>query len=93
MCLAGGMGAKIEGCPDDIPSFAFLFGEDQGRYLIAVPEARAGEIFEAAKSAKVTIRIIGSTGGDSLTFGENIAIPLPDLASKYGEWFAQFMDG
>ena len=39
MALAGGIGVRLSTGPRDIPGHAFWFGEDQGRYVLAVPDA------------------------------------------------------
>ena len=39
MAMAGGVGARVFTHPRDIPGHAFWFGEDQARYLLAVPDA------------------------------------------------------
>src|SRR5262249_5564778 len=39
MAMAGGTGARIFTGPRDIPGHAYWFGEDQGRYVLAVPDA------------------------------------------------------
>ncbi len=44
MAMAGGRGVALDPPPSDLPRHAWLFGEDQARYLIetAEPDARAG---------------------------------------------------
>ena len=41
MALAGGVGARLFTHPRDVPGHAFWFGEDQARYLVAVPDSAA----------------------------------------------------
>ena len=38
MAMASGIGARMMTHPRDIPGHAFWFGEDQARYLVAVPD-------------------------------------------------------
>ncbi len=38
MAMASGVGARMMTHPRDIPGHAFWFGEDQARYLVAVPD-------------------------------------------------------
>ena len=37
--MASGVGARLSTGPRDIPGHAFWFGEDQGRYLLAVADS------------------------------------------------------
>ncbi len=36
--MASGVGARLSTHPRDIPGHAFWFGEDQARYIVAVPD-------------------------------------------------------
>ena len=44
MAMAGGIGAMITAAPHDMPLHAFLFGEDQGRYILALDTDQAADI-------------------------------------------------
>ena len=54
----GGMGAKLEAAPG-MPAHAWLFGEDQGRYVLTASPAATPAIEAAARSAGVELRRIG----------------------------------
>ena len=41
MAMAGGTGARLAAGPAGLPAHGWWFGEDQGRYLLAVPDAGA----------------------------------------------------
>jgi phosphoribosylformylglycinamidine synthase len=68
-----------------------LFGEDQGRYLIACNFDQAEALMMAAGQAGVTITSVGKFTGDSVKFGKSEA-PLAELKALYrgsfGETFA-----
>ena len=87
MALAGGIGAALGG-PGDA---AWLFGEDQGRYVVAAPEA--GPVLSAARAAGVPAAAIGRSGGGSLTCAGAGAIPLRDLRAAHERWLPSFMAG
>ena len=77
MALAGGLGARIEAPerrPARPPLHAWLFGEDQARYIVTAPEAAA--ILDAAEAAG-SRRSIGTTGGDALTLASEGAHHIP----------------
>ncbi|NWG46748.1 MAG: phosphoribosylformylglycinamidine synthase subunit PurL [Alphaproteobacteria bacterium] len=97
MALAGRKGAhvRLEGLP--CPLHAFLFGEDQARYVIACPADGADAVVEAAKAARVPLRRLGTVGGTSLVFEtegmDPVSIALPVLEAAHRGWFPKFIDG
>lgn len=88
MCLAGNMGASIS-LPSVIPAHAFLFGEDQGRYLVAT--AAAPKVLEAATKSGVTALILGQSGGDSLKLDKLGIISVDELRQAHESWLPGFM--
>ena len=92
MALAGGIGAAIS-VPADLPAHAFLFGEDQARFILTAAPAEARAIQGEAKAAGVACEIIGRTGSDTLTLGGAPAILLRDLERSFEGWLPDFMAG
>jgi phosphoribosylformylglycinamidine synthase II len=82
MAEAAGQGLWIE--RGDIP---FLFGEDQARYLLAVPQEALAGLEEAAEAAGVALALVGQFGGDTVCLGADAA-PLADLSKTYRGAFA-----
>ncbi len=74
MALASGIGADLEALPER--DAGWLFGEDQGRYLLAVAPGRLEALLAAAAKAGVLARRVGTTGGGALTLGGGDAISL-----------------
>ncbi len=77
MAEAAGLGVSI-----DAGETAFLFGEDQARYLVAVRQADLAPLTAAAKAADVPLALVGQFGGDRIAFGHSTA-PLADLSRLY----------
>ena len=77
MADAADMGLRID--QDDI---AFLFGEDQARYLVACDYDQADALFVAAGQAGVTAQTLGKFGGTTLSFGDDSA-EMSDLQALY----------
>ena len=77
MAEASGIGVTLD---DDDP--ARLFGEDQARYLLAVPEDAAGGLLEKAAAAGIRAKVVGRLGGDMVTFGAASA-PRSNLSILY----------
>ncbi len=90
MALASGIGAEIVP-PDGVDALAWLFGEDQGRYLVALPAA-AG-LVERAAAAGVPAAVIGRTAGAALTVSGHGHISLASLKQAHEAWFPRFMAG
>ncbi len=94
MALAGGLGATIR-VPDGlgIAPVAWLFGEDQARYLMAAEPATLAEIRRCAAAEGVPIAPIGRTGGDALTVSGMAAISLQELRTAHEGWLPRYMSG
>jgi phosphoribosylformylglycinamidine synthase II len=91
MAIAGRLGAVVE--PVEGVAHGFLFGEDQGRYVVTVRAADTAAIVNEAKSAGVAILRVGTTGGDALTLPGEAPILVADLAAASESWFPAFMAG
>jgi phosphoribosylformylglycinamidine synthase len=89
MALLGSIGAEISLPTTGIPAFAWLFGEDQSRYITttSAPE----EVLAAANSAGVPAIMIGTTGGPQLTVGDSNSISLSELRHAHESWFPEYM--
>jgi phosphoribosylformylglycinamidine synthase len=64
-----------------------LFGEDQGRYLIACNFDQAEALMTAAGAAGVVMQAVGKFGGSEVSFG-TVSAPLADLKALYHSSFA-----
>ena len=59
-----------------------LFGEDQGRYLLAVTEAAAAALMAAAGEAGIDLAMVGQFGGETVRLGRDEA-PMARLSALY----------
>ncbi|MDJ0609955.1 MAG: phosphoribosylformylglycinamidine synthase subunit PurL [Kiloniellales bacterium] len=91
MALAGGLGARVDppAGPGNPSILAWLFGEDQARYIIAVSDA--GGVLARAEAAGVPVGVIGVTGGESLILPGGAPISLADLARVHEDWLPGYM--
>ena len=91
MALAGNIGARID-LPEGLPSSAhWLFGEDQGRYVVATTTPE--KVLERAQSANVPAMTLGQTGGTSLTVTGERPISLNELRDIHEGWLPRYMAG
>jgi phosphoribosylformylglycinamidine synthase len=79
-------GARV-GVKIDAAEIAFLFGEDQARYLVALPQSGLAALTAAAKAAGVPVALVGQFGGTTVTLGTDSA-PMADLSALYRSAFA-----
>ena len=89
MVMASGNGATLSAAPDGVVPHGFWFGEDQGRYVLAVADADA--TLKAAKAANVPARLLGHAGGPSLTLGGDEPISVITLKEAHERFFAEWM--
>jgi phosphoribosylformylglycinamidine synthase len=82
MAEAAGVGVHL-----DAGDMATLFGEDQGRYLIACNFDQAEALMIAAGRAGVPLSSVGRFTGDTVRMGRSEA-PLTELAALYRGAFA-----
>ena len=91
MALAAGIGATVE-LPGDVPAHAFLFGEDQGRYLLAVPSDEVEAVLARAAADGVPCLRLGATGGSGLRLGAGVEpVGLDVLRAAHEGWMPTFM--
>ena len=81
MADRAGCGLTIEG-----GNAAVLFGEDQGRYLLAVDPSETPGLLADAETAGVRATRVGGLGGASISFG-TVSAPLEDLSTLYRSGF------
>lgn len=93
MAMAGGLGVTVEALPAGLPSHAALFGEDQGRYLMALSEVEALAVRQDAAAAGVPTIRIGTVGGTALRLPGERAISIAELVTAHERWFPAFMAG
>ncbi|KQT57228.1 phosphoribosylformylglycinamidine synthase [Methylobacterium sp. Leaf456] len=92
MAMAGGIGATLPAVPDGaLPPHAYLFGEDQGRYLIALPAEAAADLLYSASAQGIDAATIGIVGGDGLVLPGEESISVADLKAAHEDWFPAYM--
>ena len=96
MAMAGDIGATVTDVEGNDPILTF-FGEDQGRYLVALnldpqgPEIAA--LWEEAEASGIFAPWIGSTGGTMLNLGGAKPVSVATLKDAHESWFPSFMEG
>jgi phosphoribosylformylglycinamidine synthase subunit PurL len=94
MALAGGIGVAMIAPDGDnacLRSPGWLFGEDQGRYIVAAPAGQAEQVADRAAEQGFDIINLGAIGGDQLTLGNGRAISLTRLKAVHEHWLPSYM--
>jgi phosphoribosylformylglycinamidine synthase len=89
MAMAGNTGVRLSAHPRDIPGHAFWFGEDQGRYVLAVPDFAM--VLRAAEAANIPAMRLGTSGGRDLTLPDGATISVDDLRKAHERFFPTWM--
>ncbi len=90
MAMAGLTGVRLFTGPREIPGHAYWFGEDQGRYVLAVPDA--GALVRAAEAAGLSAVRIGTSGGQDLTLPDGGTISVRALRAAHERFFPSWME-
>ncbi|WP_022727178.1 phosphoribosylformylglycinamidine synthase subunit PurL [Fodinicurvata sediminis] len=88
MALAGNLGLSLE-ARGARTTAAWLFAEDQARYVVVTNEKEA--VLEAAGKADIKAEVIGRTGGDSLKLSSGQHISLEELREGHENWLDRYM--
>ena len=89
MALAGGVGAYLTAFDGAGPRV--LFGEDQGRYVLAVRPDVAATVQEKAKAAGVPVTVLGETRGTALSGRGGDIVSLKRLREANESWLPDYM--
>nr|MEA2798215.1 phosphoribosylformylglycinamidine synthase subunit PurL [Phenylobacterium sp.] len=88
MALAARVGAQLL-VDEELPAHAWLFGEDQARYLIATPAPDA--LLAAAEASGVPARIVGEAGGEVVARPGLFSLDLDRLRTAHEGWMPGYM--
>ena len=91
MALAGGRGAALPAVPEGLAAHAYLFGEDQARYLLAVDPETVADLLYSASAQGIPAGVIGVTGTDRLTLPRGESIAVADLRDAHEGWLPAYM--
>jgi phosphoribosylformylglycinamidine synthase len=89
MAMAGGVGAVLLPAPEGSVPHAWWFGEDQGRYVLAVADGAA--LLARMAGSGVPARRIGRTGGEELTLAGAFSISVEGLRAANAAWLPGLM--
>lgn len=91
MVIKAEKGIKIK-LSDTLPHHVELFGEDQGRYLLAVKPDALGTLEVFAQKSAVSLMKLGKVENNKLDIDGVFALSISDLTQAYENWFPEFME-
>jgi phosphoribosylformylglycinamidine synthase len=96
MALAGGVGVAFT-FQGDLSDAEEMFGEEQGRYLVALSPAAVSKFEKAAAAANIEYLSFAEFGGDAIagitSTGKKLKVPLATLRAAHEGWLPNYMNG
>ncbi len=89
MAMKSGLGADIKDLSGELPLHAWLFGEDQARYLVTT--TAPDRLIQAAEAAGLTATNIGMVQGQDLTIEGAGRISVKGLTDAHEGWMPEYM--
>ncbi|MCI4666300.1 MAG: phosphoribosylformylglycinamidine synthase subunit PurL [Neomegalonema sp.] len=90
MALASAIGCRLNAAPDGVTSSGWFFGEDQGRYLLAVAAENIAAMLDVATEMSVPAAVVGETGGAQIDLG-GATVDIAAIRAAHDGWFERWM--
>ncbi|MDA9189266.1 phosphoribosylformylglycinamidine synthase subunit PurL [Candidatus Pelagibacter sp.] len=92
MCIRGKKGATLKKPNYLINQFEYLFGEDQGRYIIEISKSDLESATKILQENSVHFDELGSVNDDSLVFDDKTKVSIDDLIKSHTNWLTNYME-
>ncbi len=92
MCIKGKKGATIKKPNYLINQFEYLFGEDQGRYIIEISKIDLESATKILQENSVHFDELGSVNDDSLIIDAKTKVSIDDLIKSHTNWLTNYME-
>jgi len=92
MCIKGKKGATLKKPNYLINQFEYLFGEDQGRYIIEISKDDLENTTKILRENSVHFDELGSVNDDSLIIDDKTKVSIDDLIKSHTNWLTNYMD-
>jgi len=91
MCIKGKKGATLKKPNYLINQFEYLFGEDQGRYIIEISKDDLESATKILQENSVHFDELGSINDDSLIIDDKTKVSIDDLIKSHTNWLTNYM--
>ncbi|MDA9974616.1 phosphoribosylformylglycinamidine synthase subunit PurL [Candidatus Pelagibacter sp.] len=92
MCIKGKKGATLKKPNYLINQFEYLFGEDQGRYIIEISKDDKESVTKILQENSVHFDELGSVNDNSLIIDDKTKVSIDDLIKSHTNWLTNYMD-
>jgi phosphoribosylformylglycinamidine synthase len=94
MAMAGNLGIETGMTGETKDAIPFFFGEDQSRYILAVPRAEFEKIKAELEKAGIVFALLGhATAAKTVKVTGHGEVALSDLRRVHEGWFPRYMSG
>jgi len=91
MCIKGKKGAKLNKPKFLINEFEYLFGEDQGRYIIEIEKNNLKNVIEILEKSAVHYDELGIVNDNELIINNKSKVSIDDLIKSHTTWLTNYM--
>ncbi|PHS29570.1 MAG: phosphoribosylformylglycinamidine synthase II [Robiginitomaculum sp.] len=91
MAMASRCGVHLV-ASDTLLDAAWFFGEDQGRYLLAVKADVVDPLLDQAHEAGVDAKVVGTMKDSDVVLGDAMPLALDLLSQKHENWLPAYME-
>ncbi|MDA7806330.1 phosphoribosylformylglycinamidine synthase subunit PurL [Candidatus Pelagibacter sp.] len=92
MCIKGKKGATLKKPNYLINQLEYLFGEDQGRYIIEISKIDLESATKILQENSVHFDELGSVNDDSLIVDDKTKVSIDDLIKSHTNWLTNYME-
>ena len=91
MCIKGNKGATLKKPNSLINQFEYLFGEDQGRYIIEISKENLDSVTKILQDNSVHFDELGSVNDDYLIIDDKTKVSIDDLIKSHTNWLTNYI--
>ena len=91
MSISGNIGVRINIDKENLND-KFLFGEDQGRYIISISDKQMSEITKIFNDREIFFQKVGKTCGKKLIINDNEEVEIEVLKNLHENWFNKYLE-
>jgi len=91
MCIKGKKGATLKKPSYLINQFEYLFGEDQGRYIIEINKNNLQDVIKILSENSVHFDELGTVNVDDLIIDDKSKVSIDDLIKSHTIWLTNYM--
>ena len=91
MCIKGKKGATLKKPNYLINKFEYLFGEDQGRYIIEINKDDINDVTKLLLENSIHFDELGFVNEDILIIDDKSKVSIDDLIKSHTTWLTNYM--